>query len=89
MASGAGTGLSLRCGDPMISGGLVLGSKVGGRRGWGVRERPAAAPILQHLVSVVEVSQTGDRGRLEQIQPLVMVAHVGGFVNWPPMSEVS
>jgi hypothetical protein len=32
-------------------------------------------------MSVLEVSQTGDRGRFEEIQLFAMMAHVVGFVN--------
>lgn len=44
---------------------------------------------LRTAVSVAEVSQTGDRDRCEAFQPLALTAHVGGFVDWARMSQVS
>lgn len=51
--------------------------------------KPRTPQASSSSVSVLEVSQTGDRDRIEEIQSLVMTARVGGFVDWPRMREVS
>jgi hypothetical protein len=47
----------------------------------GALQNAGRHPSCMKMVSVLEVSQTGDRGRFEDIQPFAMTARVGGFVD--------
>ena len=47
----------------------------------GILAREGLSGAVGRRVSVLEVSQTGDRVRFEEIQSLAITARVGGFVD--------
>jgi hypothetical protein len=80
--------LSLLCEFPSGAAGFrQVDTSVFGVHGWFKKSSLGSRRL--RCLSVSEVSQTGDRCRYEEFQPLAITVRVEGFVDWEKMSQVS